>query len=59
MKNSKELEWCFYELTRGKQKEYIEYIQSAKKDVTKLNKVERIKPLILDKKGFMDKYKKC
>ncbi len=47
----------FQALTPGKQKEYIEYIDEAKQEKTKQSRLEKIKPLVLAKKGLNDKYK--
>lgn len=49
---------AFKKLTPGKQKEYIEHIAEAKQEKTKLTRLEKIKPLVLDGKGLHDKYKK-
>ena len=49
---------AFDKLTPGKKKEYIEYIEEAKQEKTKLSRVEKIKPMILEGKGLHDKYKK-
>src|SRR5690606_10101381 len=49
---------AFKKLTPGKQKEYIEHIADAKQEKTKLTRLEKIKPLVLDGKGLHDKYKK-
>lgn len=57
-KNSK-LEASFNVLTPRKKREYIEHIISAKRDATKLKRLEKITPLILEKKGLYDKYKNC
>ena len=48
----------FNTLTKGKQKEYIEYIEEAKQEKTKLARIEKIKPMILEGKGLNDKYRK-
>ncbi|WP_325262934.1 YdeI/OmpD-associated family protein, partial [Flavobacterium sp.] len=40
-----------------KQKEFIEYIESAKREETKLTRIEKIKPMILDNIGLNDKYR--
>lgn len=53
------LQNCFNELTTGKKREYAEYIIGAKRETTKLNRIEKIIPMILDKKGLYDTYKKC
>ena len=49
----------FKNLTPGKQREYCEYIQSAKREPTKLSRLEKIKPMILKGIGLNDKYKSC
>lgn len=51
------LNHSFHALTAGRQKEYIEYIEEAKQEKTKHSRIEKIKPLILEKKGLNDKYK--
>lgn len=48
---------AFATLTPYKQKEYCEYIETAKQEKTKLTRLEKIKPMILDGKGLNDKYK--
>lgn len=48
----------FESLTAYKKNEYVEYITEAKQDATKLTRVEKIKPLILQGIGLHDKYKK-
>jgi len=47
----------FKALSPGRQKEYIEYIDDAKQQKTKLSRLEKIKPLILANKGLNDKYR--
>ena len=44
-------------LTSYKQKEYREYIASAKQERTKHSRLEKIKPMILVGKGLNDRYK--
>jgi uncharacterized protein YdeI (YjbR/CyaY-like superfamily) len=56
---NKKLEASFKELTPGKQREYTDYIESAKRDSTKKSRIEKIIPLVLEKKGLYDKYKNC
>lgn len=41
-----------------KQKEFIEYIDSAKQEKTKLDRFEKIKPMLLAGIGLNDKYRK-
>ncbi len=38
---------AFNALTPGKQREYCEYIESAKRETTKVTRLEKIKPMIL------------
>lgn len=53
-----ELQLAFSEFTPYKQKEFIEYIESAKQEKTKLIRLEKIKPMILSNIGLNDKYRK-
>src|SRR5690606_18674907 len=46
-------------LTHGKQKEYSEYSSQAKREETKLSRLEKIMPLRHSGKGLNDKYKSC
>lgn len=48
---------AFQKLTPGKQKEYAEYISSAKQAATKETRIKKIKPMILSGKGMNDAYK--
>ncbi|OUR92371.1 hypothetical protein A9Q87_07795 [Flavobacteriales bacterium 34_180_T64] len=50
---------CFDQLTPSKQREYCEHIESAKRDTTKISRLEKIKPMILKGVGLHDKYKNC
>ena len=52
-----ELESAFRELTPGKQKEYIEYIVEAKREATKVSRLEKIKTMIEKGLGLNDRYK--
>lgn len=56
-KKDKHFKTAFEALTNYKQKEYIEYIDTAKKEETKQMRLEKIIPLILNGKGLNDKYK--
>ncbi len=49
----------FNKLSPGKQKEYAEHIASAKQEKTRVSRMEKARPLILDGKGLYDKYKNC
>jgi len=44
-------------LTQGQKNEYIEYISDARQEATKLRRIEKIIPMVLDLKGLNDKYK--
>ncbi|MAN58384.1 MAG: hypothetical protein CMC08_00960 [Flavobacteriaceae bacterium] len=48
---------AFLTLTPGKQREYAEYIATAKQDATKRRRLDKCIPLIEDGKGLNDKYK--
>jgi uncharacterized protein YdeI (YjbR/CyaY-like superfamily) len=52
------LKRAFEQLTPGKQKEYILYLNEAKQEATKVNRLNKIKPMILNGTGLNDKYKK-
>ncbi len=45
-------------LTPGKKREYLEYVESAKREETKIARLEKIRPMILSGAGLNDKYKK-
>lgn len=49
---------AFDDLTPFKQKEYVEHIDSAKREATKMSRLEKIKPMILEGVGLNDKYRK-
>lgn len=57
--NNKVLHGAFKVLTPGKQREYCEHIESAKREATKQSRIEKIKPMILEGVGLHDKYKNC
>ena len=48
----------FNALTPGKQREYAEHIGNAKRVETRLLRLEKAKPLILNGVGLNDKYRK-
>ncbi|HTO35862.1 MAG TPA: YdeI/OmpD-associated family protein [Flavobacterium sp.] len=58
-KKDKKLKEAFERLTSGKQKEYSLYINEAKQETTKLKRIEKIIPMILQGVGLHDKYKNC
>ena len=47
----------FEQLTPYKQREYMEYIDTAKREETKITRMEKIKPMILAGKGLNVRYK--
>ena len=52
-----ELEKCFQEFGLSKQREFVDYLDDAKREETKIKRMEKIKALILAKIGLNDKYK--
>ncbi|SHG40957.1 YdeI/OmpD-associated family protein [Winogradskyella jejuensis] len=59
LNNDQDLQLAFSALTPGKQREYCEYISSAKREATKVSRLEKITPMILNGVGLNDKYKNC
>ena len=57
-KEDKELKDCFARFTRGRQREFADYISSAKQTETRKARIQKIIPLILDNIGLNDKYRK-
>lgn len=55
-KNAK-LKKSFDQLTPFKQREYCEYIAEAKRETTKISRLEKIVPMILKKIGLNEKYR--
>ena len=56
---NKKAKAAFDQLTKGKQREYAEYIDSAKQEKTKLSRLEKIMPMIESGVGLNDKYRNC
>ena len=56
---NKELQTAFNKFTPGKQREYCEFIGSAKQEATKLRRLEKSIPMIINGIGLNDKYKNC
>ncbi|NDI99183.1 hypothetical protein GWA97_08865 [Flavobacterium sp. LaA7.5] len=56
--DSPELKEAFTALTPFKQREYCEYIESAKREATKISRMEKCLPNILNSIGLNDKYRK-
>lgn len=49
---------AFKGLRKGLQREYAEYIESAKRDDTRLRRIEKILPMIVAGVGLNDKYRR-
>ncbi|NQT61469.1 MAG: YdeI/OmpD-associated family protein [Candidatus Marinimicrobia bacterium] len=58
LKSHAKLRSSFDELSLSKRREYAEYISNAKRVETKLNRLEKITPMILDGVGLSDKYRR-
>jgi len=58
-RNNKSLKEKFEALPPGKQKDYCEYINTAKQEKTRLSRLEKIKPMILEGVGLNDMYRNC
>ncbi|MFV7236281.1 YdeI/OmpD-associated family protein [Flavobacterium sp. ZB4R12] len=48
---------AFLKFSPYKQKEFLEYIETAKREETKRSRIEKIKPMILENIGLNDKYR--
>ena len=57
MKEDKKLESAFNHLSPGYKREYTKYISEAKKEETRLRRVQKVIPMIFQKVGINDKYK--
>jgi uncharacterized protein YdeI (YjbR/CyaY-like superfamily) len=57
-KEDYELEQCFKNFTPGRQREFTDFISSAKLFDTRRARIQKIIPLILDNIGLNDKYRK-
>lgn len=59
LKSQSDANKAFNALTPGKQREYCTHIADAKREATKLSRIEKIIPMILNGVGLHDKYKNC
>ncbi len=57
LKNDSKLKICFEKLTPFKQKEFAAYISEAKREDTRISRLEKIKPMIIQGIGLHDKYR--
>ncbi len=58
-RSNKALKASFDKLTPGKQREYADHIGSAKQEKTRISRLEKAIPMIMEGKGLHDKYKNC
>jgi uncharacterized protein YdeI (YjbR/CyaY-like superfamily) len=58
LRKDKTLNAAFGKFTPGKQKEFWEYMATAKQEKTKATRLEKIRPMIMDGIGLNDKYRK-
>ena len=56
LKKDSKLNTALEKFTPFKQKEFWEYMATAKQEKTKITRFEKIKPMILEARGFNDKY---
>ncbi len=58
LKKDKSLNVAFEKFTPGKQKEFWEFMATAKQEKTKVTRLEKIRSMIMDGIGLNDKYRK-
>ncbi len=58
LSNDPGLQEAYGKLSPGKQKEYIQYLNEARQETTKLKRLEKIVPMIAAGFGLNDRYKK-
>ena len=59
LKTNSKFKAAFNALSPSCQREYCNYINEAKREATKIYRLEKIKPIILNGKGLHDQYKNC
>ena len=59
LKTNSKFKAAFNALSPSCQREYCNYINEAKREATKISRLEKIKPIILNGKGLHDQYKIC
>ena len=59
LRADKKTHGAFESLTPGKQREYANHIADAKREATKISRLEKVLPMIRDGKGLHDKYRNC
>lgn len=58
LESDKAFKTAFDQFSPYKQKEFLEYIDSAKQEKTKIDRMAKIKPMVLENIGLNDKYRK-
>lgn len=58
LEQDRDLSTAFEQFTPYKQKEFWEYMATAKQEKTKITRFDKIKSLIFEQRGLNDKYKK-
>ena len=56
---NKDLRTAFNGFTKSKQRDFANHISEAKREATKLKRLDKIIPMILRGEGLHDKYKNC
>lgn len=59
LQESTELNHCFNRLSPSKQRDYADHIGNAKQEATRLRRLDKCIPMILEGVGLNDKYKNC
>lgn len=59
LKSNKKARAAFEALAPGTQREYAAHVADAKRETTRLSRVEKIIPMILNGAGLHDKYRNC
>ena len=59
LKSNKDVEMSFKALTLAKKREFAEYIMEAKREKTKEKRLEKIIPMIINRKGLNETYIKA
>ena len=50
---------AFAGFTPGRQREFANHVGDAKREATRLSRLEKIKPMIMDGVGLNDRYRNC
>ena len=59
LKSNKDVENSFKALTLAKKREFADYIIEAKRESTKEKRLEKISPMIINRIGLNEAYKKA